>query len=126
VEGCVFCSIATGDKSKFICENGLFFAIPDIYPVSKGHALVISKRHFTDIFQLPPQDAAGLLSIIQQLRRILDAKHAPSGYNVTANVGRDAGQTMFHLHVHVIPRYSGDSLKPEAGGSKSKRAGGAQ
>ncbi len=120
MEGCVFCSIAaSGSNEKFLAENDSFFAVPDRYPVSPGHALVISKRHYGDFFQMDPEESGNLFKLLLEVKGLLDKEYSPNGYNVTSNIGRVAGQTVFHLHVHVIPRYSGDRLTPEAGGPKT-------
>ena len=120
MEGCIFCNVANGPKGAFITENQHFVAVADLYPVSKGHTLIISRRHYDNIFQLPGEQAASLLSILAEVKGILDGWHRPTGYNIASNIGADGGQTVFHLHVHVIPRYPSDTLKPEAGGSHDK------
>jgi diadenosine tetraphosphate (Ap4A) HIT family hydrolase len=118
MDGCVFCSVANAPSSKRVAENEHFVAVPDLYPVSKGHTLLISKKHYDNIFSLPPDETASLQEILVKVKGALDAAYSPAGFNVTSNIGKAAGQTVFHLHVHVIPRYSGDTLKLEAGGPR--------
>ncbi len=113
---CIFCTLPHSKSDAVIEENEHFYAVYDLYPVSRGHCLIISKKHFENIFDLPHDHGASLLDLVGRVKKMVDEKHAPAGYNVTANVGRAGGQTVFHIHVHLIPRYAGDSLKPEAGG----------
>lgn len=91
------------------------FVVLDAYPVSPGHSLVISRRHVTDIFDLSAAEIAEIIKLVQSARRRIDRTLQPVGYNVGVNVGTDAGQTVMHAHVHVIPRYPGDSADPTGG-----------
>jgi len=79
--------------------------IPDKYPVSKAHCLIISKRHLVDFFELTDAELISLAEITRELKASLDTEHRPTGYNLAMNCGRSAGQTIFHFHLHVIPRY---------------------
>ena len=99
---CIFCAIP---PKTYILENTDFYVIPDKYPVSKGHCLIISKRHLQDYFELTDEEAISLLQITRELKASLDSEHQPTGYNLAMNCGRSAGQTVFHFHMHVIPRY---------------------
>jgi diadenosine tetraphosphate (Ap4A) HIT family hydrolase len=94
-------------------EHGI--VIRDAFPVSKGHTLVISKRHVDSIFELSEVEAQGLLRLLTSAKRELDRTHQPDGFNVGINDGRAAGQTVPHLHVHLIPRYLGDAPDPRGG-----------
>src|SRR5262249_53870903 len=89
--------------------------VEDAYPVSPGHTLVIVRRHVANLFDLSAEEIADMLSLIRSSRERIDRTFRPSGYNVGANVGRDAGQTVMHVHVHVIPRFQGDSADPTGG-----------
>lgn len=112
---CVFCSL---EPKLYLAENDMFYAIWDTRPVSKGHALLISKRHCADFFELLPAEAAKLHEFSLQVRTLIDALHQPQGYNLAMNCGREAGQSVFHFHLHIIPRYSNDKTKlyfPHAG-----------
>ncbi len=109
---CPFC-----DKSKLeiIMENDLAFVIYDKYPVNRGHCLVIPKRHAETWFDATAEEKRAIIELIDELKRFLDEKFSPDGYNIGVNVGSAAGQTIFHLHVHVIPRYKGDIKDPTGG-----------
>ncbi|MCR4427519.1 MAG: HIT family protein [Firmicutes bacterium] len=108
--GCVFCSL---DKVEL--QNDSAFAVFDRYPVSPGHMLVIPKRHVQSFFETTPQEKAALLQLLEDCRRLLIEKHNPDGFNIGVNDGKAAGQTVMHLHVHLIPRYAGDMSDPRGG-----------
>jgi len=99
---CIFCKIS---PKNIIMENDYFFVIPDKFPVSKGHHLIISKRHVTDFFELEASEAHALLDICQKFKDYAQDTFKPSGYNLAMNNGKSAGQTIFHFHLHFIPRY---------------------
>lgn len=111
---CLFCDFAA-QPERFLWENDLAFAIFDGFPISKGHTLIITKRHIETIFEVTD---AELLAIGEGLRTVksrLDAQYHPAGYNIGNNNGAAAGQTVMHLHVHLIPRYPGDVPIPRGG-----------
>lgn len=91
------------------------FVVLDAYPVSSGHSLVVSRRHVTDAFELTASEIGEMLRLIQSTRERIDRTHHPAGYNVGVNVGVDAGQTVMHVHIHVIPRHPGDTNDPTGG-----------
>ena len=103
------------DPQDYVVENELAFAIRDGYPVSPGHSLVIPKRFVATWFKTTPQEQQALFELVGLLKAQLDESYAPQGYNVGFNSGAAAGQTVFHLHVHVIPRYEGDVPDPRGG-----------
>ena len=105
---CVFCLLSK-EKNLFLCENQDFFAIPDKFPVTKGHSLVISKSHFVDLFDFPAEKAKPLIQALQETKKILQEKYSPDAFNAGSNNGEASGQTVFHFHVHLIPRYKGDN-----------------
>ncbi len=109
---CLFCNY---DKQAYIAENNLAFAIFDNFPVNEGHALIIPKRHFADFFEATEEEIAALYRLLHEVKQIVDQKYSPDGYNVGINVGYDAGQTIMHLHIHLIPRYKGDVENPRGG-----------
>jgi superfamily II DNA or RNA helicase/diadenosine tetraphosphate (Ap4A) HIT family hydrolase/HKD family nuclease len=112
VEGCPFCAVS---RDRVFHESELVVALWDAYPVSPGHALLVPRRHVPDWFAATPQEQASLVAAINVAReRILELYH-PDGFNIGVNIGEAAGQTVFHLHVHVIPRYSGDVPDPRGG-----------
>jgi diadenosine tetraphosphate (Ap4A) HIT family hydrolase len=103
-ENCLFCKLS---GRRVMCENALALAICDAYPISNGHALIIPRRHVTDLFDLPEEDLVSVFTLVRDMKAMLATKYSPSGFNVGVNIGRDAGQTVMHAHVHVIPRYPG-------------------
>lgn len=102
---CIFCNL---NKNDYICENELAFAIYDKFPVNKGHVLVIPKRHFEDFFEATEEEILSIYRLLDKCKELLDKDLKPDGYNVGINIGEKAGQSIFHLHVHLIPRYIGD------------------
>ena len=108
---CIFCD----PKRKILAENAHALAFFDSFPVSRGHALVVPKRHALDIFELSDEEYAGCFSLVFPLRELLIARFAPDGFNVGANCSEAAGQSVWHAHIHVIPRYVGDVPEPRGG-----------
>ena len=111
---CVFCDIIK-NKKEIIAENDLAVAFYDSFPVSDGHALVIPKRHCETYFNLSEEEISAMLSLSKEVKKIIEDKYHPTGYNIGFNVGLDGGQTVFHCHMHVIPRYHGDVENPRGG-----------
>jgi len=107
---CIFCEI-----KEYTLENDLAYAIFDKSPVTKGHLLIIVKRHIEGYFESTREEKIAILDLIEEAKRYLEFHFSPDGYNIGVNVGEAAGQTVTHLHVHVIPRYKGDIEKPEGG-----------
>lgn len=107
---CVFCSYIS--NKEYLVENELAFAIFDNYPVNKGHVLVMPKRHYASYFDATASEVEALNDLIKKVKELLENEFKPDGYNIGINVGEAAGQTIFHLHIHVIPRYSGDVENP--------------
>jgi diadenosine tetraphosphate (Ap4A) HIT family hydrolase len=89
--------------------------IRDVYPVSDGHTLVIPFRHVADFFDLHDEELAAVFRLVREAKAALGSEYSPTGFNVGINVGRGAGQTVEHAHVHVIPRYAGDVENPTGG-----------
>lgn len=116
---CVFCDHLK--KQKYIMENELAFAIYDAYPVNKGHMLVMPKRHFADYFEATTEEITALNDLLQKVKGLLDEELKPDGYNIGINIGYAGGQTIFHLHIHIIPRYNGDVENPRGGIRKLKK-----
>lgn len=110
---CLFCGIDTG---RIIAENELCYAIRDGFPVTPLHTLVIPKRHVVDYFDLYQPELNAIQSLLQdQRKQIMTADPTVSAFNVGINAGADAGQTIFHVHVHLIPRRKGDVADPRGG-----------
>ena len=116
MEGCTFCDIEKRiDESRIIYQDSTWVAILDGYPVSEGHTLLIPKRHCETYFDLNYLELESLGVTIGIVKRLLDTKYHPNGYNVGVNCGEAAGQTIMHCHVHIIPRYNGDCENPRGG-----------
>lgn len=116
---CLFCNY---DKELIIAENKYAFAIMDKFPVNEGHTLVIPKRHFQSFFEASEEEIKAIYSLLHEVKEMLDIQYEPQGYNIGVNDGYHAGQTVMHLHVHIIPRYRGDVENPRGGIRKLKRA----
>ncbi len=110
---CVFCNIP--DVQECLCENECCRAIFDNYPVSPGHVLIIPKRHVANYFDLAEEEQLELWRMVNQCKTLLDARFHPDGYNVGVNVNSAAGQSIPHVHIHLIPRYTGDVANPRGG-----------
>lgn len=111
-DSCPFCHLAAAD---IVATNAFHVVIRDRYPVSLGHSLLIPKRHVASLFELTTEEFTALYELLQLTRDQLTQAYAPDGFNIGVNVGAAAGQTVFHLHMHVIPRYHGDSPDPRGG-----------
>ena len=106
---CIFCKIANGDiPSRTIYENDLFRVILDNGPATEGHALVIPKDHYANLFEIPADTAAEAMKTAQTVAAMLKEKLHADGLNLVQNNGETAGQTVHHFHMHIIPRYKGD------------------
>lgn len=110
-EDCIFCKIVNGDiPSNTIYENSEFKVILDIAPATKGHVLIIPKEHFRDIYDIDAITAGKLFQLATVVARALKEVFQCEGMNVLQNNGLIAGQTVFHFHMHLIPRYEGDTV----------------
>ncbi|OPZ76139.1 MAG: AP-4-A phosphorylase [Alphaproteobacteria bacterium ADurb.Bin438] len=110
---CYFCSLL--DKPHFL-ENELCFAHIDNFPVTFGHTLIIPKRHFADFFEASDDEIKAIHELLKIRRQqLLDEDKSISGFNIGVNIGKSAGQSVFHLHVHLIPRRDGDCKNPKGG-----------
>lgn len=103
------------DSKEWVAENALAFAVRDRFPVSPGHTLVVPKRVVPTWFEATQNEQHALMELVDQVKRDLDRERHPAGYNVGFNAGEAAGQTVMHLHVHVIPRFTGDVPDPRGG-----------
>lgn len=112
MENCIFCNLS---NEKILIENELALAFYDEFPVSKGHILIIPKRHIANFFELDSNELSSINLLMLQCKKIIDDKYFPDGYNIGVNVGEYAGQSVFHVHVHLIPRYKGDVANPKGG-----------
>ena len=110
-DNCIFCKLANGEiPTSTLCEDEDCRVILDMSPASKGHALIIPKEHYANLYELPDETAAKALilakKMITKLTKVLEC----DGYNIVQNNGEAAGQTVFHFHVHLIPRYKDDQV----------------
>ena len=106
---CIFCKIANGEiPSNTIYEDDSFRVILDNGPATKGHALVLPKDHYADLFETPEDTAAEAIKVAKKVAEKIKAKLNCDGLNIVQNNGEAAGQTVKHLHIHVIPRYNND------------------
>lgn len=111
-EDCIFCKIAGGEiPSRTLYEDDRFRVIMDISPASKGHAIILPKNHAADLFELPEEDAARALGVAKKVAAAMKKALKCDGINILQNNGEAAGQTVFHFHVHIIPRYAEDQVK---------------
>lgn len=112
-KNCPFC--LENLNSDILLENNSAYVIFDKFPVSKGHVLVVPKIHTSNFFDISQQHQEDLLALVNQAKKHLDCLYKPDGYNVGINVNEVAGQTVWHVHVHLIPRYKGDVEQPRGG-----------
>lgn len=109
---CPFCNL---DNSRIIQANTHAIAIFDGYPVSPGHCLIIPKRHLASFFEATREEQTAILDLLTEMHAFLQKEHNPDGFNIGINDGSAAGQTVMHLHIHLIPRYAGDMPDPRGG-----------
>ena len=113
MDNCIFCKIANGDiPSATVYEDDSFRAILDIAPAHKGHVIVLPKVHADNLFELDDEIAAKALPIVKKIATALKAVSGCDGINVLQNNGTAAGQSVFHLHIHIVPRFEGDGILP--------------
>jgi len=103
------------DSAEVIIANGHAVALNDIYPVSSGHTLIVPKRHIASFFEATKEEQAAIFDLLSEMRQRLQAEQSPDGFNSGINDGAAAGQTVLHLHIHLIPRYVGDMEDPRGG-----------
>jgi len=122
-QACPFCS---PDSTRIILSNTYAIAIYDGFPVSPGHCLIIPKRHIASFFEASREEQTALFDLLAEMRQLLlnpsqphfdkvGSLSVPDGFNIGINDGAAAGQTVMHLHIHLIPRYAGDTEDPRGG-----------
>jgi diadenosine tetraphosphate (Ap4A) HIT family hydrolase len=109
---CPFCGLP---ETRVLVRNQLAIAFRDAFPVTQGHTLVIPLRHVPSLFDTTAEERTALFELLEEAKRQLQADFAPAGYNIGINDGAAAGQTVGHLHIHLIPRYPGDRPDPRGG-----------
>ena len=107
---CPFCS-----PDDVVIENELAYGKFDLYPVSPGHLLIIPRRHTASWFDLTAEECSAVMALVSAAKVMLDERYSPDGYNIGVNCGALAGQTVMHVHLHLIPRYAGDVPNPRGG-----------
>lgn len=109
---CIFCKIANGEiPSKTLYEDDRFRVILDISPAAPGHAIILAKNHAENIYSLSEEDAGKIYLVAKKVATAMEKVLKCDGMNILQNNGEVAGQTVFHLHMHVIPRYKGDNVQ---------------
>jgi len=109
MENCIFCKIAAGEiPSNTIYEDDSFRVILDLGPATKGHALVLPKNHYADLFEIPEDVLADAAKVAKKVAGTMKEKLSCDGLNLVQNNGEAAGQTVMHFHLHIIPRYKDD------------------
>ena len=109
---CPFCTLP---PERVKVRDGFALAFRDAFPVSPGHTLVIPVRHVASFFDITPSERAAMFGMLEAAKQRLDSEFGPAGYNIGINDGAAAGQTVGHLHIHLIPRYAGDQPDPRGG-----------
>ena len=122
-EGCIFCKIANGEiPSNTLYEDEKYRVILDLGPATRGHALILPKDHYADLYELPEENCAEVLKLAKKMAERMKEKLGCTGMNLVQNNGESAGQTVHHFHMHLIPRYDDGSGIRSAG--KGKNASG--
>ena len=109
---CPFCTLP---QDRIIDSNDMGFVIRDSFPISPGHTLIIPKRHVGSFFEISQEERDALLDLLDQAKKVVDTELNPDGFNIGINDGSPAGQTVPHLHIHLIPRFKGDQGDPRGG-----------
>ena len=110
---CLFCN--PHKNLKFLTESATAYAMFDGYPISRGHVLVVPKRHVSNYFELPFKEQSACWLMVNKVQEILSKKYEPDGFNVGMNINREAGQNMMHASIHIIPRYKSDTVGAKGG-----------
>jgi diadenosine tetraphosphate (Ap4A) HIT family hydrolase len=114
-QNCPFCSVNKASEHEPLPSNKLAHIRLDGFPVSKGHLLIVPNRHAGDWFDLTGAEQQAVMELVEQGKRWLEERYQPDGYNIGMNCGAAAGQTISHMHCHLIPRYAGDQPDPRGG-----------
>jgi diadenosine tetraphosphate (Ap4A) HIT family hydrolase len=109
---CPFCNLK---PTQIIAGNPLAVVVRDAFPLSPGHCLVIPRRHAASFFDCTAEERAAMMDLLDAAKVLLDQEHRPAAYNLGLNDGKVAGQTVMHVHLHLIPRYTGDAVDPRGG-----------
>ncbi|MDG1097161.1 MAG: HIT family protein [Methylophilaceae bacterium] len=112
INQCIFCGL---ENDNIFLQNELAFARFDKFPVSEGHILIIPFRHVSNYFELSEKEKSACFELVDLVKQQIDILYKPDGYNVGININEVAGQTIWHAHIHLIPRYSNDVPNPKGG-----------
>lgn len=115
VDNSTLCPFCTLPPERVLLRNSSAIAFRDAYPVSPGHMLVVPVRHLSSLFDATPRERVAMFSLLDAAKQQLQAEFSPAGYNIGVNDGAAAGQTVGHVHIHLIPRYAGDQPDPRGG-----------
>jgi len=107
------CELCSPDA--VLLENALAYVRLDNNSLSRGHVLVVPKRHVASFFDMTPEEQSAVLALLREIQASIQKEHSPDGYNIGVNVGKAAGQSRMHVHLHLIPRYAGDAPDPRGG-----------
>jgi diadenosine tetraphosphate (Ap4A) HIT family hydrolase len=102
-------------RHEVLLENALAYVRYDSNSLSRGHVLVIPKRHVASFFDMTTEEQADILALLRDIQQAIEKQHSPDGYNIGVNVGKAGGQSRMHVHMHLIPRYAGDVADPRGG-----------
>ena len=109
MDDCIFCKLANGEfPTNSIYEDDKFNVILDLAPATKGHALILPKEHYANLYELPEEVAMNVMKLAKKMVQLMTDKLGCDGFNLVQNNGEVAGQTVFHFHMHLIPRYKND------------------
>ena len=111
LKACLFCR----PQREILVENAHAIAVFDSYPVSPGHSLILPRRHAETVWDLSDEEYAACYALVRELKPVLEARFSPDGFNVGVNCGEAGGQSVWHAHIHVIPRFKGDTPFPKGG-----------
>ena len=103
------------EPKDVVFESDFAYVRYDSHSLAPGHVIVVPRRHVADFFEMSAAEQGSVLALLNRARKRLHAEHAPDGYNIGVNVGKAAGQSRMHVHVHLIPRYAGDVPDPRGG-----------
>ena len=110
-DNCIFCKIAAGEiPSKTLYEDEKFRVILDLGPATRGHALVIPKEHYADLYEIPEETAGEAMKVAKKMAAVMTEKLKADGFNIVQNNGEVSGQSVFHFHIHLIPRMKHDKI----------------
>lgn len=111
-DDCIFCKLANGDiPTNTVYEDDDFRVIMDMSPATKGHSLILPKEHFSNIYEIDDEIAGKAFKLAKKMAILMTEKLSCDGFNIVQNNGETAGQTVFHFHMHLIPRYKDDNQK---------------